>query len=550
MSDKPKTRPPRLPILRTQSSDEILKKNPSVENHGQQRSRKALSVEGNINLGLAFRKRQSFVSHGSVGSNDNIIWTENKLNPRNTEEHTTPEVPQRVKKLISMNTTSHLFDTNVRTKQRSFKRQQTRLGQEARYKPSQTERESSMNGSFSTSAESNIDTNKIDATDGEVDDNFETGAIEVAAYAHLQEWVQNAELAHAVLAKKFDKKHKGKFTLDLTAIFCCCAHCCKSEICKFSVDVKWLWKSCPGGICCSNRSKPPKFSDSKKMGAFAERGYAHAKRQEQLYALCCCGKYVHLNVMTAPFIWYNLPMRVVVNRIRLIFTVFSELVSMFLKLLFYFSVVSNWLEEGKDNQSLGVGTNFLVVITIFMVSPHILHILWQGWAPGYSLRSTKRKKKAALWSGIPFMRPIYELLWASRFYQMFPYVTIRDQGWIVADNGMHERFMTWRNLQVSCREIPIYIMELYFLAQFFPFWKVDGVAKVTDDIFSGSFFKNESMCWTLDVNTNTIFMSFLVSLVTSGITMVDQIEREMPFGAWSRAVPHLLSDTCCSTVSS
>ena len=148
------------------------------------------------------------------------------------------------------------------------------------------------------------------------------------------------------------------------------------------------------------------------------------------------------------------------------------------------------------------------------------------------------------------MRPIYECLWSSRFFQMFPYVTIRDQGWIVSDNGLHERFMTWRNLQVSTREIPIYILELYFLCQFFPFWKISDIYLLLDEMLSGTLFRTqekEAVCWNLAINTNTIFVSFFVSLVSSGVTLIDLIEREMPYGAWPRSVPYLLSDACCTT---
>ena len=244
----------------------------------------------------------------------------------------------------------------------------------------------------------------------------------------------------------------------------------------------------------------------------------HAVRQEQLYACCCCLRYVHLNLLTAPFIWYNLPLGVVVNRLKMMLTCFLELVTMFLKLWFFYSVVMNEINRSKESDtstaSLNVGSGFLVLVALFMVAPHVLHIVWQNYTPGYSLRNQRRKRKAFLWSSIPFLRPIYECLWSSRFYQMFPYVTIRDQGWIVVDNGLHERFMTWRNLQVSSREIPIYILELYFLMQFFPFWKISDIYLLLDKVLNGTLFdskENEAACWSLQINTNTIFVSFLLA---------------------------------------
>ena len=79
----------------------------------------------------------------------------------------------------------------------------------------------------------------------------------------------------------------------------------------------------------------------KDQGAFAREGYVDAVKVEQRYPICCCGPRFHLSLLSAPFIWVEMPFAVLKNRMKLMITVLMEIASMALKLIFVISVIRN-----------------------------------------------------------------------------------------------------------------------------------------------------------------------------------------------------------------
>ncbi len=146
------------------------------------------------------------------------------------------------------------------------------------------------------------------AADADHGDGVETiESLEIAAYAHLQQWVKNAELCHRVLKAATEGRQQVSHEVDCLMIFCgccfggCCrCHRCRCRCLRFNYSFRCLWRTCPGGYCCTKGKQPALPS---KRGAFAAHGFPDAQRVEQKYPLCCCGPRVFLRLSTAPFLW-------------------------------------------------------------------------------------------------------------------------------------------------------------------------------------------------------------------------------------------------------
>ena len=331
---------------------------------------------------------------------------------------------------------------------------------------------------------------------GEDDPDDFLKVIEIAAYTHMQQWAESAE----IIKKKI--YHKDKSTLiqrrrfafvccsklgcnyNLNSFLCCCPYflCCHtvskpkksnnpslfaSNIFGRNIDARYTLICCVFPCCkkCRDLPEHENEEDDSEDDSDDDQENRNTRKNKRKTSLCCHGR-ASLTLLTSPFIWFDLPIEVVINRGRLLFSVTSQLIAYGFEWIFFFSIAKAELQwPSSDNLQLRPRASILWVTLGCMVLPEIVHASYMVFAPGYALRSPKRKVKQFLLSIFSFARPIYELAWSFKFSQSMPYISLQHQGLIMSDSGLHERWIVWTGLATSLRELPLRVIQLYILTE-------------------------------------------------------------------------------------
>ena len=242
---------------------------------------------------------------------------------------------------------------------------------------------------------------------------------------------------------------------------CCCTGCTNRKHSTILWKLNDCLLCCPFFRCCARVPDPKEsetpslFSSNHLFSRNIESRYTliccifqcckscrdlstTVQRERHQRACCCrCPGRVPLTLFTSLFIWYNLPLEVVINRVRLLFSTASQLVALLLEWIFFWSVLHANFQFSEDgtNTELHARGSILYVTTVCMFLPEVMHALYMIYSPGYVLRSNKRKCKQCLLSLFSFARPLYELVWSFKFSQILPYTTLQNQGLIMSDSG-------------------------------------------------------------------------------------------------------------------
>jgi hypothetical protein len=204
--------------------------------------------------------------------------------------------------------------------------------------------------------------------------------------------------------------------------------------------------------------------------------------------------FVSLSLLSSLFIWFDLPLEVVVNRLRLVGSVMSQVFANVLEWVFFASVINASYNVDQHAEelmkvhgftALRVRGSILYVTTGCMVLPECFHALYLAFAPGYVLRSTKRKAKQVCLS-LFGLRPLYELVWSFKYTTVMPYTSLQLQGLIMSDSGLHERWVLFTGLVTSLRELPLRIVQLFILV------RLNGVVVMVVVVLNYDFFR--SLC--------------------------------------------------------
>jgi len=356
------------------------------------------------------------------------------------------------------------------------------------------------------------------------DDDALRESIDVAAFAHVLGWSESAEIIKTKIAEQDEELISQSGTCSRALINCCC----------------------PSFLCCSKGIQP--ILDVNDQADLCMTGTSvYAKHATSKYSFCCCGSYTRLSLGSALFIWYNLPLGVVRFRFILLTQVAIQLITTYFQWLFFFAVIKSQEQLTDSGEDLKVPESVRnLVVTVFFL-PDILHAIWVTEAPGYHLRDKKRKRSQAVYSLLAQFgaRPLYDLLWSFKFSSLLPYVTLQNQGSIVTDSLIHERFLIWQGLASTLRELPLRVCQLYVLIEFFPFWGQSdwSTAQHWIDVASGNSKSSLSQCVKSggNIDENIIMMSFVLGFIASAMALSDQLEREMPHGAFPRRFSRVLA---------
>ena len=117
-----------------------------------------------------------------------------------------------------------------------------------------------------------------------------------------------------------------------------------------------------------------------------------------------------------------------------------------------------------------------------------------------------------------------------------PYVSLQHQGLIMSDSGLHERWIVWTGLATSLRELPLRVLQLYILTEYLPFWTLSDIGEGT-----------LGHCTGIHVNETTLLQVIAFGLFVSALALSDQLEREMPYGAFPRRFSRALSAPLCES---
>ena len=309
-------------------------------------------------------------------------------------------------------------------------------------------------------------------------------AIEVAAFTHMQQWAESADIIKKKIYHK-DKltlmQHRRvtclccpntfSFTYKLNNFLCCCPYflCCHTvpkprksahpslfAETKFggNIDAQYTLICCIMPCCRRCRDQPDgtasddDFEESdhsdvdddsdednnnnnnndndndndNEKGNDGNNGQGKNRccffccrkkkrlRPKRKRARPCCSGRASLTLLTAPCIWFNLPLEVVINRGRLLFSMSSQLLAFILEWMFFFSIANTDLQwPSSDNLKLRVRASVFFVAAGCMILPEMVHASYMLFAPGYALRSPSRKCKQFALSMFSFARPAYEL---------------------------------------------------------------------------------------------------------------------------------------------
>ena len=266
--------------------------------------------------------------------------------------------------------------------------------------------------------------------------------MEMTAFVHLLEWAESAERIKNIMAKEDAELLNNMQGCSNSLIGCCC----------------------PNFLCCSSNN----FFEQPESPSLLSKQYVFARHSEADYRCCGCCRKVGLNLFTAPFIWYKLPLGVIKNRVVMVFQTIMQL----LTIIFQWKFLLELIEAETDFQTKKAADEDYEIVRIpstvvwftatVFVLPEIFHVVYLLFTPGYNVRSCSRNcKQVSFTLGSMFgVRPMYEFLSSMKFMQMMPYVfAMQNEGHIVSDTGVHERFLIWQGLATTLREIPLRIAQ-------------------------------------------------------------------------------------------
>lgn len=403
-------------------------------------------------------------------------------------------------------------------------------------------RDEPRSGMFEVNQSSSSEDDSSDEDDEEdVTDRF-LQAIEIAAYAHMVQWAENAYIIENKLLERDRRSLNERKTLTFSTEFCrksprCC--CCHKKRRKTTIlyRMNQLLICCPSLRCCTCMANPRK---STSPSLFVDSKYARNIEGKYL-PLCCFWQeddinhvddqatqncFVSLSLFSSLFIWFDLPLEVVVNRLRLVGSVMSQLFANVLEWIFFASVINASYNVDQHAEklmrvhgftTLRVRDSVLYVTTGCMILPELFHALYLAFAPGYVLRSTNRKAKQICLSMFG-LRPLYELVWSFKYTTVMPYTSLQLQGLIMSDSGLHERWIIFTGLVTSLRELPLRIVQLFILIEYFPFWSSHGLNSLLE---GGTL----DQCVGIHVNEQTIFYVISFGLFVSATALSDQLVR-------------------------
>ena len=365
----------------------------------------------------------------------------------------------------------------------------------------------------------------------QIEEHFERESIDIAAFAHVLGWAESAEMIKNLVAEQDDELIQNSGFMTKTLIECCC----------------------PRNLCCA-RGSPPLLQNNSEFS----NKYIYARHAQQKYRMCCCCCcFKQMTITTSMFIWHDLPLIAVKFRLVLLFQISIQIMTTIFQWIFLISLLQSEYgsDSNRDVNQLKIPSSVVHFVASVFFLPDIVHAIYITEAPGYHLRSVKRKIKQVCYSLLSQfgLRPIYDLLWSFKFTGLMPYVTLQNQGSIVTDSGVHERFVVWMGLATTMREMPLRLCQLYILMEYFPFWGDNFMDKKNGlpDFFalSSYFFGTGSKsmqsqlraCTSTDVDENSILMSLFVGLLASGMALSDQLERELPYGAFPRRFSRVLA---------
>lgn len=214
--------------------------------------------------------------------------------------------------------------------------------------------------------------------------------LEVAAFCHLVEWCENAERVKKVMKKE---------DMELIQKMACCSRRCINCF-------------CPGYICCGNNMKNRPTQPAQPT-AFSTNS-CYVRHAEATYTCCCCFR-CPLNLFTALFIWWDIPLLIFKARLVLLFQVVSQLATTVFQWVFLIELANSQVSGRNNYVQIPVSTLYATIFVFFL--PDIIHCVYITQAPGYNLRGISRQIPQVIYSLLSqfFVRPIYELCWSFKW---------------------------------------------------------------------------------------------------------------------------------------
>jgi hypothetical protein len=122
-----------------------------------------------------------------------------------------------------------------------------------------------------------------------------------------------------------------------------------------------------------------------------------------------------------------------------------------------------------------------------------------------------------------------------------PYVTLQNEGSVITDSGMSERFIIWTGLASTLREFPLRVIQFYVLAEYWNFWTSPlnkNIKELSAEVLNGG-----SLAGCTILNEWSVMGGIVVGLGVSAFALSDQLEREVPNGAFPRRFSRALANT-------
>ena len=441
------------------------------------------------------------VEHAMGAKASDPQFTPQKTQVRTISMHANERTRRSLKKNY-LDTSNSTRSIELSRALRTFDRQ---LSSDCRNESPRDERRSESMFEVNQSSSSDDDSSSEDEED-DIDRFLQ--AIEIAAYAHMVQWAENAYIIENKLLERDRRSLNERKTITFSTEFCrssprCC--CCHKKRRKSTIlfRLNQFLFLCPSLRCCRCMTNPRK---STSPSLFVDSKYA--RNIESKYVPLCCfwqeddsndvyhdqatqNCFVSLSLLSSLFIWFDLPLEVVVNRLRLVGSVMSQVFANVLEWVFFASVINASYNVDQHAEelmrvhgftALRVRGSVLYVTTGCMMLPECFHALYLAFAPGYVLRSTKRKAKQVCLS-LFGLRPLYELVWSFKYTTVMPYTSLQLQGLIMSDSGLHERWVLFTGLVTSLRELPLRIVQLFILV------RLNGVVVMVVVVLNYDFFR-------------------------------------------------------------
>jgi hypothetical protein len=122
-----------------------------------------------------------------------------------------------------------------------------------------------------------------------------------------------------------------------------------------------------------------------------------------------------------------------------------------------------------------------------------------------------------------------------------PYVTLQNEGSVITDSGMSERLIIWTGLASTLREFPLRVIQFYVLAEYWNFWTSPlnkNIKELSAEVLNGG-----SLAGCTILNEWSVMGGIVVGLGVSAFALSDQLEREVPNGAFPRRFSRALANT-------